>query len=365
VRIRVRLSDEHGVAAVMLAILLVVFISILALAIDGGLLLVKFRQVRRANDAAALAAALSCAQGDGSSAANTQADSFAGANVDSPQRISIVYGPAGGPECDPSGGDVTVTYRAMQSLMFGPAVGVASPRPVERSATAGWGGAGDASHVAPLMLNMDRLGTCNITNPPSPSLQIGISQCVFYWNNSPTFDGDGMWALMNLDPYNNKGSQWYVPANYNCPGVGGNDIKAWLSQGYPGDLFLNPDGNTYVCKGTGFQVGPVEQGLSDAEGKIYAFPVNDPAGQVDMNGAVCPPPCSPDKFSIIGFAWLRLDYFLTNTRSDDALWAQYCSQFVRDSNSRCVVTTWMGFSTSVSSTVGGGNFGVVSTYLKG
>jgi hypothetical protein len=367
---RVRASDEHGAAAVMLAILMVVFLAFLALAIDGGLLLVKFRQVRRANDAAALAAALSCARGDGSSAANAQADSLAGANVDSSQRISIVYGPSGGPECDPRGGEVTVTYRATQSLLFGPAVGEAS-RPVQRSATAAWGGAGDASSVAPLMLNMDRLGTCNITNPPSPSLQIGITQCVFYWNNSSAFDGNGMWALMNLDPYNNKGTQWYVPPDYNCPGTGGNDIKGWLSQGYPGDLFLNPNGKTYVCKGTGFQVGPVEQGLSGAEGKMYAFPVNNPAEQVDRNGVVCPPTCSPDKFSIIGFAWLRLDHYLTDDKNphqvdaDDLLWDQYCSQFVRDANARCIVTTWMGFSTSVSSTVGGGNFGVVSTYLKG
>lgn len=364
-RMRVRASDERGVAAVMLSILLVVFLAILALAIDGGLLLVKFRQVRRANDAAALAAALSCASGDGSTAANDQADSLAGANVDSPQRISIVYGPSGGPECDPSGGEVTVTYRATQSLLFGPAIGLASPRPVERSATAAWGGAGDASNVAPLMLNMDRLGTCDITNPPSPSLQIGITQCVFYWNNSPTFDGDGMWGLMNLDPYNNKSTQWYVPGNFNCPGVGGNDIRGWLGSGYPGDLFLNPNGATYVCRGTGFQTGPVDQGLDGAEGKTFAFPVNNPAQQVDRNGVVCPPPCSPDKFSIVGFAWLRLDYFLTGKKADASLWAQYCSQFVRDSNARCVVTTWMGFSTSVSSTVGGANFGVVSTYLKG
>lgn len=371
-----RLSDESGVMAVMLAIVLVVLLAVLALAVDGGLLLSKFRQVRRANDAAALAAAISCAQGKGVSDAEPQADLLAAANVDAPQRISIVFGPSGTAACDPRGGEVTVTYRAMQPLMFGPAVGISSPKPVERPATAAWGGAGDASRVPPLILNMDRLGTCNITNPPSPSLQEGVSTCVFYWNDSPTFNGNAMWGLMNLDPYNNKSTQWYVPGNFNCPGVGGNDVRSWLDGGYPGDLYLNPAGKTYVCRGTGFRVGPVEQGLDDHEGEIYAFPVNKPAEQVDRNGIVCQPPCTPDKFSIIGFAWLRLDHFLTKDTNpqqedqDDIWWNQYCKDsngvpFLRDANARCIVTTWMGFTTSVSSHGGGANFGVVSTWLKG
>jgi putative Flp pilus-assembly TadE/G-like protein len=345
--------------AVVLTIVLVVLIGITALTIDGGLLWVKYRKVRNANDAAALAAALSCANGEGQVAADGSADNVATLNVsDATLTDANVYTP----DCDASSGTVRVQYEGTQDLMFGPAVGISSPRDVVGSATATWGGSGDASHVAPMMLNMNRLGTCNITNPPSSSLQEGVSQCVFYWNNNDI--GNATWGLMNLDPYNNKGTQWYVPADFGCSGTSGNEIRSWLSAGYNGDLFLNPSGKTYVCAGTGFQTGPVDQGLENAQGQTYAFPVNNPAEQVDRNGTACPPPCTPDKYSIIGFAWLRLDYFLTSKKKDDALWAQHCSAFVRDSNSRCIVTTWMGFTTSVSSSGGGANFGVVSAWLS-
>lgn len=354
-----RRRDESGATAVIVTLLLVVMIGITALTVDGGLLWVKFRRVRNANDAAALAAALSCAKAEGQAAADAIADDVATANVAGVGTVEVnVYTPG----CAAGSGTVHVEYGGTQGLLFGPAVGVSSPRDVVGSATASWGGAGDASRVAPLMLNMDRLGTCRITNPPDPSLKEGVSQCVFYWNNNDL--GNAQWALMNMDPYNNKGTQWYVSGNFGCSGTSGNEIRGWLSNGYNGDLFLNPNGKTYVCAGTGFQTGPVDQGLENARGQTYAFPVNNPSEQVDRNGTACPPPCTPDKYSIIGFAWLRLDYFLTSMKKDDALWAQYCSQFVRDSNSRCIVTTWMGFTTHVSSSGGGANFGVMSVWLS-
>jgi hypothetical protein len=382
-----RLPEEDGVTAVMMALLLVVFIGMLSLTIDGGLLFAKYRQIRRANDAAALAAALECVKSGDATAAQQSSDTIAAGNTPDAKpylsnRYSMTPGDPNptGSTCQKSGGTVKVQYASSGStgggvhLVFWPAVcallpscSVASPKDVGATAIASWGGGGDATRVAPMMLNMDRLGTCKITNPPDPSLQVGVSQCVFYWNNSPTFDGNAQWGLMNLDPYNNKGTQWYVPGNYNCPSAGGNDIKGWLQNGYPGDLYLNPDGPTYVCRAAGYQTGPVDQGLTDAQGKTYAFPVNDSSKQVDKNGNLCAPPCSPDKYDIIGFAWLRFEYLLTSKKQDDALWAQYCSAdptWVRDSNARCLVTTWMGFSTSVSRTSGGANFGVVATWLS-
>src|SRR5919201_223387 len=273
----------------MFAVLLVVFIGMLALSIDGGLLYAKFRQIRRANDAAALAAALECVKSGDAGAAQQSSDAIAAGNTpDAKPYVSNLYSPTPGDQnptgttCQKTSGTVKVQYASTAAtgggvhLAFWPAIcallpscTVSSPKDVGASATASWGGGGDATNVAPMMLNMDRLGSCSITNPPSSRLQVGVSQCVFYWNNSPDFDGNAQWGLMNLDPYNNKGTQWYVPGNYNCPSVGGNDIRGWLTNGYPGDLYLRPDGLTYVCRGSGYQTGPVDQGLASASGKTY------------------------------------------------------------------------------------------------
>ncbi|HEX5627682.1 MAG TPA: hypothetical protein VFY08_06650, partial [Actinomycetota bacterium] len=76
---RVRLRDDSGATAVIVAILIFVLVGMLALAADGGILWAKYRGIRTANDAAALAAAYSCATGEGLAGAETAADSIAAA----------------------------------------------------------------------------------------------------------------------------------------------------------------------------------------------------------------------------------------------------------------------------------------------
>src|SRR3972149_7919655 len=150
-------QDESGAVAVMVAILLVVMVGMLALTVDGGLLWTKFRAVRTSTDAATLAAAYSCATGEGLAGAEAQATGVATANVADATNVEPNEYPEG---CEIAGGQGTVHYGGQQELMFGPAIGIGSPKPVLTEATAIWGGAGGAENVGPLMLGMQRLSTC-------------------------------------------------------------------------------------------------------------------------------------------------------------------------------------------------------------
>lgn len=365
-RVRTRVAEEQGAIAVMMIFLLVIFLGFLALSIDGGLLLSKLRQVRRANDAAALAAALSCLKSEGMDAATTQADTYAADNLENPERVSIVFEGPSGSQCDPRGGRVTVTYKSTQALMFGPAIGVSSPRPVQRSATAVWGGVGASARIAPMMLSANRLSSpgCNI-----PSDQLSDGQTCGFWfnngnqsNNTPQDLQNAEWGWMNLD-------KWNVAPDAQCPNASANDIKDWILNGANRDLTLNPTpAQTYVCRGQGNQAsqfgpnGAVTQSL----GKTFAFPIDDPSRQVDSNGTLCPPNsstnCSVDKYAIVGFAVLELWQVFDGNTTDAAT---YCPGHASDSNARCLVAKWHGYTTDLNQSVGGGNFGDVAVNLVG
>ncbi len=354
-RVRMRPNDERGAYAVLLAILLVVLLGMLSLTVDGGLLWLKYRGIRTSNDAAALAAALSCAKKEGLGAANARADQLATANVaDASQVTANAYTPS----CDAASGTVTVHYGGWQQLYFSRVVGFSSPRQAAARATAKWGGAGGSADVSPLMLSMNRLGTCRIPPdpPPAPGTEL---KCAFWWDNSPTYLGNAAWGLMNLD-------EWNVQPAEGCSNAGQSSYKDWLLNGYPGALLINdPPQPTYACRDSGYFGGALDNDIARAiaRGVPYAFPVNDPSKQIDRNGNLCPPPnCTPDKYYIIGFAWLKL---IALYKWKDAGYAQWCSSFPADSNARCLLTQWVGFSTSGILGGGGQNFGLVAVALTG
>ena len=128
-----KLRDERGATAVFVAILLVVLLGMLSLSVDGGALFLKYRAIRTANDAAALAAALSCAKKEGVTAANAQANLLAADNVFD---AAPVNAPVYDPSCDADAGTVTVHFQGEQQLFFSRVVGVSSPKPVGATATA-------------------------------------------------------------------------------------------------------------------------------------------------------------------------------------------------------------------------------------
>jgi hypothetical protein len=335
-RVKVRLRDDSGATAVIVAILILVLVGTLALAVDGGILWAKYRGVRTANDAAALAAAYSCATGEGLAGAETAADDIATANVADAASTQPGTYPQG---CAVEGGQVTVYFGGEQTLMFGPAIGVSSPRPVAAQATALWGGAGGASNVAPLMLSLDRLSDCDI--PDGPGLVVGVSRCFFWWDNGTRNDTTALtnaeWGLVDL-------TTWGVEPWGGCGGnVSQSDVGNWITNGYPGSLLIDPSPE-YVCRGNGFQGNALNNDINAQVGEILFFPVNDPQQQVQSGGTLCRPdgvdgPCTVQKYAIVGFAALEVVHVWTGQNAQ-----AMCGQIAANNGSlRCLETVWQGF----------------------
>jgi len=354
-RVSGRFHDESGAATVVVGVVIVVLVGMLALTIDSGLLWTKYRAIRTANDAAALAAALSCAQGEGLAAADAKADELAVSNVGDAVAIDPAVYPEG---CEPEGGKVTVRYGGNQALMFGPAIGVSSPRPVVASTTAIWGGAGAAMQVAPLMLSAHRLSTCGI---PDGELYDG-KQCFFWWDNGTPNDTTALtnaeWGLMDL-------TTWGIASNGACTGtVSQSDVGTWISQGFPGSLVV-PPAPKYVCRGSGFQGNALNNDVNAMEGDLLYFPVNDQNQQVDRDGLLCRPElldgqCTVDKYAIVGFAVLEIVHIWTGMD------AQERCQHPADNNGslRCLEALWRGFDPVGFTAGGGANFGVVAVGIE-
>jgi len=228
------LHDERGVAGFIVAITMVVLLGMVALSMDLGLMLVKRRGMVNANDAAALAAAISCARTDGQVAADAQSDALAKSNVSNAVRAAD---PVYTPSCDAPAGRVTVHYQGSQKLYFAPIVGVSSPKNVSFESTARWGPAGGAGGVLPLMVNEGRLSTCQI-----PGTLKG-TECWFYVDNNAL--GNATWALMNVQPACGDGKYgWNVSTTvcpskvtagptYKCPTFSNAELQAIVNQGSP------------------------------------------------------------------------------------------------------------------------------------
>lgn len=332
---RVR-REESGATAAIVAILLLTIVGMLSLSADGGLLWAKYREIRTANDAAALAAAYSCATGEGLTSAEAEANSIATANVSD----AVPTQPGAYPQgCAIEGGRVTVFYGGQQALMFAPAIGISSPRPVAAQATATWGGAGAAPNVAPLMLSMNRLSTCDI--PDGPDLVVGVSTCFFWWDNGTRNDTTALtnaeWGLVDL-------GTWGVDPAGPCGGnVSQSEVGSWIGTGFPGSLLidLSPE---YVCRGNGFQGNALNNDINARTGDILFFPVNDPQQQVQSGGALCRPngvdgACTVEKYAIVGFAALEVMRVWTGQQAQDM-----CGHPAANNGSiRCLEVVWQGF----------------------
>jgi hypothetical protein len=352
---RPSLPSDRGATAVLIAILLVVLLGMLSLAVDGGALFLKHRRMRTANDAAALAAALSCARKEGTTAADIQAASLATANVTD---AVAVEPPAYDPACDADAGTVTVHFRSTQPLFFSQVVGVDSPKPVGATATAAWGGAGSAAQVVPLMLSLHRLSIgCDI-----PDGAIEGDRCFFWWDNGTPNDTTALtnaeWGLMDL-------RTWGVDRYGSCAGnVNQSLVTEWVTNGYPGMLTLLEQPPTYVCRGSGFQGNALNNDVNSISGQIVPFPVNDPQQQVGPDGSLCRPDgvdgsCTVQKYAIVGYAMLEIVQVWTG--QDAQLMCDHPSQ--SNGSLRCLEAVWRGYHTGGSLSGGGQNLGFVAIAL--
>src|SRR4029453_9419562 len=120
-------SDEYGVVAVIVALMLLLFMLCVALAVQVGGLYLRRRELVNGSDAAALSAARTCARGGSD-------DRFAGpedaADYQVQQNAEITSFEVAGTNitsitfpCGEQWGHVTVRYTSEQSLFFAPVVG--------------------------------------------------------------------------------------------------------------------------------------------------------------------------------------------------------------------------------------------------
>jgi Flp pilus assembly protein TadG len=341
------LSEERGVAGLMVAITMVVLLGMVALSMDFGLMLVKRRATANANDAAALAAAGSCARGDGQADADGRADTFASDNVSNAVRADD---PAYDPSCDASSGTVTVHYQSDQTLYFAPIVGIDSPKTISFTSTAKWGVAGGAGGVLPVMVNSNRLGTCDI-----PGTEEG-TECWFWMDNGPGGLGNASWALLNVQPVCGDGKYgWDVSVarcgskvrnpdpTYSCPAFSSSEMIDLINNG-SGDLSMSP-GHTYVCTAPGAKT-PVFRGIGDLAGTTRLFPVNYPPGQIKKGGIPAPPPVTPDFYDIIGFVQMKI---VDVWRGTDSGWDTANCPGPKGNNAWCLHAVWVGFTTESGS----------------
>ena len=351
-RVMIRLRNQDGATLVIVAISLFVLLGMSALVLDVGNLVGGRRRVVQATDAAAHAAALSCGQGMGQADADARVVEYAVANAENAQLVEGY--PFYDPSCDAPFGRVTVELTEQEQQFFGPAVDGGTTGSVRWRATALWGAAAGGAGMMPFMLSAGRLTNCEVP-PPDPEAAIG-QQCQFAFNNTDI--GNAQWGGMNFN-------LWNVDATAGCSSAGTSQSIDWIDGGSP-LISLNYPEPTYVCRDTGMAV-PVWEALADHAGEVRQFPVNDPTGltgpghgQVDQNGALCPPPCSPHKYDIVGFAELKIISVLRGNQGGAAA----CPGLPSDPNSWCLTTEWVGYSTSAGTEpVDAPNFGVIAVRL--
>jgi Putative Flp pilus-assembly TadE/G-like len=337
---------------VIVAISLIAIMAMLVLSVDVGGLLLNRRGMVNASDAAALAAAQSCANSQDSATPEDRADAYAMDNVPglsaSDGGITTITG------CHAGSGYLSVQYTNQQPLFFAGILGFGSKGNVTTAATAAWGPLASGAAL-PIVLDSGYLqGTCKVPD----GIQIGDT-CDLWYNNGGSTLGAANWGFMNLD-------EWNVSPSANCSNAGSSSRNDWIVNGYPSLLGLNgaPAGTapTYVCNDTGHSSSDWST-LKSQEGLVKLFPVNDCSGQLDKNGQVTTCPSTPDKYDIIGFTDLLVLHVYKGNDPLAIAAGGACAGHRSDPNAICLVTQWEGFTTGAGGVGGGTSFGAESVAL--
>ena len=318
-RVTKRMPDregERGATAVIVTLSLIAILGLIVLTVDVGQLLFKRRTMVNASDAAALAAAQSCAGLNDGEVPESMADTYALENA------TTINSAAGNivqmTGCDgPAFGNLTVRYESEQGLFFAGVLGADGSAAVNTEATAGWGPTGSANPLPIVVYTGQSQGNCDIQEG------IGVGVSCYLWYDNDMFN-QSSFGFLNLCTVNDSCTQgWDVSAGAQCPNVGASLRSDWISgnwQGGPNET--NYPAPTYVCRVSGLtssnwsglesRADPTGHtpGVDDSADLI--FPVNDCATQVDVNGNAigCNATVAPDKYNIIGFIVLHLDAVL-------------------------------------------------------
>lgn len=303
---------EDGAVAVLVALMLVVFIAMVAIAVDAGGLYLRRRELVNGSDAAAMSAGRTCARGgadDRFGAPEEAADyqvrenaKITGFEVGGPNIVSMT-------SCGQQWGHVSVEYTSQQELFFAPAIGFEHSKPVTTEATASWG----LGSNNPVPIVVSSLLAVNCPVPPSGTPTEG-QQCAFWYDNDRLEGGN--FAFLSMNP-----AGWDVPIDDNCSGAqsgGTSQLTGWIDGSSPASVPLNWTAPTYVCsdagiRGVGGNGGPHSQiwgALHELIGETRDFPIN-------WEGPGAPVPGAPGqgtvyqntqihKYDIIGFAFLEI-----------------------------------------------------------
>jgi Putative Flp pilus-assembly TadE/G-like len=301
-----QLDDERGATLVIVALSLIALMGMIVLVVDVGGLLWKRREMINGADAAALAAAKTCADSADTSSEDAIALQYASDNVTDSGVVALGGGITDIEGCDSGPGFVTVEYTQDKKLFFAPVLGFANEGEVAGKATAAWGpiGGGDA---VPIVIEAGALqGPCEIPDGAEKG-----DLCPLYYNNGNNALGAANWGYMNLS---DRG--WNVNSDANCVASGSADRRRWIINNYDGGARVlngDPPGSdvTYVCADTGHSAANW-QDLIDRMNKdpYLLFPVNNCDAQVDKFGNNVPCGQAPDKYAIVGFIRLKLVYVL-------------------------------------------------------
>lgn len=316
-----RLHDDRGATAVIVVIALVAIFAMLMLTVDVGGLLYKRRELVNGSDAAALAAAQTCANPTDPSKPETMADTYATANVKglsasgvaSQTNIIDMVG------CQTStSGHVTVEYSMPQQLYFAEVLGFGKTSPVRARATAAWGVTGGANPV-PIVLNFGTLQGqgCDVPHiPPGTTCYFWFDNGLFVGSNFGMLDlgngwdvtGGAAWTQAELQSFNG------------CNEAGGaQQLADWISGAVLSHVQTNYPNPTYVCSDSGTpdqKVWGSLGALADSQA-IRDFPINyigwgsptsgaPDQGQVTKAGSV-------SLYDIVGFAQLQFVALLDGT----------------------------------------------------
>ncbi|HWL91852.1 MAG TPA: pilus assembly protein TadG-related protein, partial [Actinomycetota bacterium] len=300
-------SDERGATAVIVTLSLIALLGMIILTVDVGQLLYKRRAMVNASDAAALAAAQSCAGLTDSDDPGSMANAFAVDNVST--AVGGITDIAG---CDgPPFGHVTVEYGMEQGLFFAGVLGFDGPAQVRTEATAGWGPTGSANPLPIVVYTGQEQGDCDIQEGTPAGIPC------YMWYDNDLFSSSAF-GFLNLCTATDPCQQgWDVGQTDSCPNVGSSLRDDWIQgnwSGGPNDV--NPP-FTYVCRVSGLsssnwdslegRVGPPHvPGEEDSADLI--FPVNDCTQQVLSDGSIgCSTTLAPEKYAIVGFIVLHLE----------------------------------------------------------
>lgn len=278
-------NDESGAVVAIVALSMIAFLGMVVLVVDTGAMLTTRREMVRSADAAALAAALSCAQ-NRPSEMQAKADEYADANRSGAVATEVVVTPVAA--CGNSPGKVRVTYSSPQEMFFAPVLGFPDTVDIDASSTAAWGPSGRVKAL-PIMIADDVLESCGFTADivVSPGNE---PKCGVWYDND--IIGESQWGFVNLD-------LWGIDPAAHCSNSGAAS-KDWIVNGK--ELEVNYPTPTYACADSGLVAS--DWHLLDSEaGKIKYFPIA--VGQVDKSGGASTSG-RPDKYDIAGFAGLRI-----------------------------------------------------------